>query len=281
MAIYTDSKASMGAVHPQGAVDEEFVRVEPLISGQQAIDKYLKGLPLYSAIPDPVTKKRVKFTPADVTQKIQDAIAELEEDIPGFFVMPVQLDRRLPFDLNEFQSFGFFKLPGRPISSVDALRIESSGGTNFFQVPKEWIDIGNAHWGQINILPLSPGTFSSPNAITGSAAAAVVLSALSTSGWIPAYWSCKFTVGFPDGKIPRVVNNVLGMMAAIEILGMLAATYATKTSQSLGIDGLSQSTSTPGPQIYEVRKKDLQDKCDKLVKKLKKTFGVRIQVGSI
>lgn len=62
---------------------------------------------------------------------------------------------------------------------------------------------------------------------------------------------------------------------------MLAATYARTNSHSLGIDGLSQSVSTPGPQIFKIRLEELEKKKTALTKKIKAIFGYKIFSGTL
>lgn len=62
---------------------------------------------------------------------------------------------------------------------------------------------------------------------------------------IPFYWNIAYTTGFT--KVPENILNAIGMMATINlfhIAGDLILGTAGIASQSLGIDGLSQSIST-------------------------------------
>lgn len=62
---------------------------------------------------------------------------------------------------------------------------------------------------------------------------------------IPFYWNLAYTTGFD--KVPENILNVIGMLASINILyvaGDLILGTPGLASQSLGIDGLSQSIST-------------------------------------
>jgi len=91
---------------------------------------------------------------------------------------------------------------------------------------------------------------------------------------VPALWQATYTTGFKEGRIPSAVNQLLGVIAAMEILSMLAITYSRSSSASLGIDGLSQSVSTPGPALFDVRIAALGEKRKWLVSKLKRQFGL-------
>lgn len=273
------SKSVLGGAWPPGIIDAAWRRSEPLLTADQLRQRFLKGVPLVTATVDPITKKLTVINDADLAEYIELAITNLETE-SGLFIMQASISERQPFDMNEFKSFGYFKLRSKPCTSVESLRIAASDGTVFFETPKQWIETGYLHWGQLNILPLSPGTFGSTSVITGGPAATVFLNTLQSQGHIPAYWTCDYTVGWPDQNMPKVINNLIGMEAALHVLGLLAATYQ-KNSTSLSMDGLSQSVSLPGPDIYNTRIAALQDEKKKLMNKVKKTFGLGILTGSV
>jgi hypothetical protein len=81
---------------------------------------------------------------------------------------------------------------------------------------------------------------------------------------IPNYWFVQFITGFEPGKVPEELMNIIGMWAAIPILAIAGDLIlgAGIASQSLSIDGLSQSISSTssatnagyGARIVEYRK---------------------------
>jgi len=73
----------------------------------------------------------------------------------------------------------------------------------------------------------------------------------------------------------------IGTIAAMRVLGQIAAAYALFTSTSLGIDGMSQSVSTPGPQRFAVRMEELKADRALYVKKIKKIVGTKLVVGTV
>lgn len=277
MAIYTGSKSGP-TITPDGALDAEFTRLEPLLTPELLEAKFVL-VPLVTGLPDPVTKKLRRITPALLQEFIIDALTDLEMEI-GITISPVQKSRRFAFDEQEFRSFGYFKIPDRPVSSIEALQMVTADGVVMFTVPQEWIETGNLKWGQINILPLSPGTFTGNSIVAGGQAATVFLAALSATGQIPAYFTATYTAGWPDGKIPRVVNNLIGTEAAIRVLSALQATFQNN-SESLSIDSISQSKSNAGPERYKARIDDLKEQKATKIKKLKSALGLGILTGSI
>lgn len=282
MADYTDSSFIAGDVYPENAIESPWGRLEPLITPEQLIARQLFGIPLVSGIKDPISGKAAVMTTPILQGYIEDAVALVEAET-HMDVFPVRRKERHAFDRHEFNSFGYFKLKHRPATSVDSLAIKSSDDLNIFTIPKQWVEAGHLIQGQVNILPLSPANASFAYAAMGEGGPAgfSFMSTLARLGWIPSYWTIEYTSGFPEGKLPRIVNELIGVVAAIKTLGILASTYARNTSHSLGIDGMSQSISTPGPALYDTRIKLLEDEKQMLVGKMKTFLGNRIFSGNV
>ena len=107
------------------------------------------------------------------------------------------------------------------------------------------------------------------------------LNILGQKPWVPAFWGIEYTTGFQNGQVPVIVNDLIGTIAAQRVLSMLAATYARSNSTSLSIDGMSQSISTPGPQVFKVRLDELAEQRKLLTNKVKKLFQQKFIVGNI
>ncbi len=236
MADYTDSKAAEG-VYPDRAVDaQEWSRKD----------------------------------------QIDRAVATLELEL-GLSLFPVQFDEKHPFDRQFWASYGYIKVEHRPVASVEEFAFSaptnSLGATSdIFNVNLDWLENKNFHKGQINLIPLLPAI--SNNSVTGSAGSgSAYIQVLSGVGWIPALVRVKYTAGFPDGRFPRVINELVGINAALEILGVLQATNSA-TSYSISIDGQSQSISGPGPQAYQGRIDYLNQQKMVMIKKMKNVYGV-------
>ena len=285
MAIYTGSKlptgSAAGEVFPRNANETAWGRVEPLVTPEQLKDELLFGIPMVSFLQDPITKKRAVLTDASISRIILRAVSKAEE-MSGVTLMPVQFKEKYPFDRNEYESFGYMRLKNRPVSSIESMTVTASNETDLFTVPLQWVDSGHLIQGQVSIIPLTIATTNTGAIVNSSSGAgAAFLSLLQYRGWIPAFWQVTYTAGFLDGLLPRVFNYLVGVIAAIDILSMLGATLAMSNSASLGIDGMSQSSSGPGPQVYEVRIAALKEERDKLMNKLKKFAGLKIFSGNV
>jgi hypothetical protein len=101
---------------------------------------------------------------------------------------------------------------------------------------------------------------------------------------IPNYWYVQYETGYKYGEVPRDIMHLIGMLASIPLLAIAGDLIlgAGIASQSLGIDGLSQSISSTssatnagyGARIVEYRKT-----IDSVKKEMRKAYkGVNFTV---
>lgn len=233
-------------------------RYEPILTTDQLVERYLFGIPLVAALPDPVTKKRAVYTPTMLKDAIMRACSTVEAEA-GVHVTPVEVNRRLPFDRAEYRALGYFRVPDVPILRITSLQVRTADGTPVYNVPLNWVDPANFKKGQINIIPLMPAFIGQGGTLPSfDAGGSAWLAILGQAGWVPGYWQMVYIVGMDEGHIPMVINELIGIVAAIDILGKLAATYRI-ASYSTGLDAASQSVSGPGPALYDAAIQRLQD----------------------
>lgn len=281
MADYTDTKDGLGSTAHPGEVDNDWTDLEPLITPEKVKNYHLFGIPLTSAIRDPETGRPQIMTTPLIKDFINEAVAlaELETKIPIF---PKQIEEKQAFDRATYDAFGYFQLHNRPVASIQALLVVPSNNEPVYSVPLEWIDTGLLRYGQINIIPLTiavkTGTVVPLSSTPGGAQ---FLSIFGNKPWISQFWKINYTVGFPDGKVSKVFNHLIGVVAAMEILSALAATYSRTQGQSLSIDGMSQSISSPGPQLFNERLKSLGDKRYWLIGRCQAAYGLKVIVDNV
>jgi hypothetical protein len=273
MADYTITKPAVGTPIPVNGVVTTWQRHEPLLEVQDLKDLYLFGIPLFS----PITRQQM--TDAMLQKHILKSIPELELET-GLTFAPVQHEERQAFDQNEYLSMGYMRLRNRPVSSIEAMEVLTSNNQVLWTVSTDWIDAGRLHEGLIYIVPINVAVASSTGS-GGAAGGAAFLAILGQQSWVPAYWRVRYTTGWPDTALPKVVNSLIGYHAAIKVLTLLAQANAKSGSKSLGIGGLSQSSSNPGPDVYTVAITHAQEQKDLIIKKLKSIFGVKLFSGNI
>jgi hypothetical protein len=282
MADYTTSKGlpDNGATFPENAIASPWGRMEALLTPDQLVTRFLFGIPLVSRMKDPRTNQPMVITNEMLNDYIRLAVdtAEVECSID---IMPVQYSEKFAFDKAEYDQFGYFKATHKPVHSIEKLAVTPSDNIDVFIVPLEWIETTFLTYGQINIIPLTLAITSTGITNSQAGGGSVFLNILGQKPWVPAFWGIKYTTGFKDGMVPTVINDLIGAIAAMRVLSMLAATYARSNSTSLSIDGMSQSISTPGPQVFKVRLDELAEQRKMLTKKVKKMFQMAFVVGNV
>lgn len=286
MADLTNSKRYIGGIYPVHAASTSNLlrRCEPLLTPEQLRSRFLKGIPLVFPNGDSLNDD-------DFKDRINLAINECELLI-GRTIPREQFVEKAPFDFNLYKSFIHIKSEHGPIVSLESLAIVSSDNQNVFQVPSEWVEAANFSKNLINVIPLlaafgsssASGTLIGGNgASTGAGIAFLtILNGANGATQVPAYWEIQYTAGLTatDGKYPIVINELVGCVAAIEVLSLIAPTFI-HNSQSQSQDGISQSSSGPGPRIYQLRLEELMRKRDELIRKLKGIFSSKFFVSNI
>ena len=245
-------------------------RCEPLLTPELLKSRYLKGIDVS------------KYTEPELKQEIELAMNEFET-MTDLFVTKVQMRERIPFDRQAYKSFVYFKLNNGPILSIEEILIESSNGENIYKLPPDWIEVGFAHKRQINLIPIL-SIFGAAGLQDGQASNAglIFIQAVNNFRWLPAFYTVKYTVGLShkDGEVPVVVNDIIGLTAAIEILSSVQTKFRNN-SVSISQDGVTQSSSGPGPKTFVPRIEELTERRDKLLKKVRAQFHQKYFLSNI
>lgn len=256
-------------------------RCEPLLTPEKMKSRFLKGIPLVFPNGD-------KITDEDLKDKINLAMNEAELLIGSTITREARKEKH-PFDWSLYKSFIHIKTEHGPVNSLESISIRASNGLNIFEIPADWIETANFSKNLINVIPLlaafgATTVQGTPVAASGGAGAAflAIWTAYGNAQHIPAYWEVNYTAGMAnkDGTIPIPVNELIGVICAMDVLSLIAPSNIYN-SQSLSQDGISQSSSGPGPMLYRTRMDELEKKKDELVKKLKGVFSRRYFIGNI
>jgi hypothetical protein len=188
---------------------------------------------------------------------------------------------KLPFDYNLYRAYIHLRAEHGPICSLEQLAIVLSDNNTIFEIPPIWIEAANFSKNLINVIPLLAAY--GVNSVQGAVGNAVIafLTIIDGLNWVPAYWQIRYTAGLSntEGQVPVIVNELIGVIAAIKILSMLAVLFIN-TSQSLSQDGISQSSSGPGPRIYQLRVEELTAQRNELVNKIRGIFSSKYFVDN-
>lgn len=275
-----NAKKGTGSVYPDGVYDASNGqdRVEAFLTPDVFVSRFLWGIPLVS----PITKQ--KLTNKDIKDYINRGANQLEFDAQ-VDIFPVIRRHRLPFDPNLYYQWINLEVPNKPIQKVVRAAICSASyldtgtenenskypsGANIYQLPNDWIEMGNARRGVLNVIPINPAFTAIGTGDAVGATGAAILAFIGQMGWVPSYWTVECVHGFcsEDGKVPQIINEAIGMAAAIKLLSNLYPLFRI-TSQSLSIDGLGQSNSDQLQQLLQAKIQQLQADYQKIVNRIK------------
>jgi hypothetical protein len=278
----TTNKSALGSVFPEHAVAGQGVsRIEAIISPEQLRSRFLFGIPLFSNQKNPLTGVRDQITDEMLRDDFITRGINLAEELCHIDIVPVQRFEKYPFDKAFYEAFGYMLTEHKPVNSVQQLAIVPSNNIVVYVVPPQWIEGSGFPRGQINIVPLTAAFegsgFLPPSSSAGGAA---FLQILGTKNFIPYYWQLNYVTGFPNGAVPVMINELIGSISAKLVLENLAA--SNKVGQySQSIDGFSQNVNVIGPQVYDTRLTQLEERIQQLVGKIKSRFSVKMSMTTI
>lgn len=261
------SRTVESAVYPIQVIGDSgnVHRVGPLVTPDELRNTYLFGIPLTS----PLTKQ--SLSDPQLTTFINRALNTAEMLI-GITIVETVRESRLPYDKQLNDYWWYTELPFKPITQINAWTIQTADNSVLYTVPAPLIEVKNAHLGQLSIgwstIPTSSPVLS--DGFYGNTAYVLIknLAIFNT----PGFWTISYVTGYPIDKIPSPVNQLIGTIASIDILSMLAPILRPNTSSALGIDGLSQSVSGPGPQWLALRLDDLRQRKEELIQQIKSYY---------
>lgn len=269
------AKISGTAVYPVHAQQTSNLlsRCEPMLDVERFKGQFLRGIPLVFPNGD-------KFTFEDLKIKLNWAMNEAEL-MMGVTITREAFQHKVAFDYNLYKAYIHIMAEKGPIISLESLAIVSADNNAIFNIPPTWIETTNFAKRLINVIPLLAAY--GVNQVAGAVGNAGIafLTVMDGLSFVPAYWQINYTAGLStvEGQVPAPVNELIGCIAAISILSEIAATHRWN-SQSQSQDGISQSSSGPGPLIYNKRILDLETKRDRLCSKLKGIFSMKFMWGS-
>ena len=113
MSDYTFTKLGLGDVFPDGGKDSSWNRVEPLITPQQLLTRQLFGIPLVSALKDPITKQPQVMTNDILADYIDMAVADAELET-GLTLFPTAVEFKQAWDKGGFDCLDISASPSAP-----------------------------------------------------------------------------------------------------------------------------------------------------------------------
>ena len=249
-----------------------------LLSPSEFKEQWLYGIPLCNqitgqSISDNVYKQKILFA------------QKMVEDELGIKLFRQTIEETKDFVREEFSTWCFVKASWqilKPCSMVGQLNERV-----IITYPHQWLSVkrGNANdntpWKEIYIVPNGEAT------VTFSYLLTTYPHYFTFAGAriIPNYWKLRYITGFE--VIPNELIELAGMMVAIQILPMLEMVVGNvsgrsfgQASQSLSMDGLSQSNSRMnGGNIFQNRLKQYTEMVKEMKTSLKGVYaGIKFDV---
>src|SRR5581483_5429395 len=232
--------------------ETEPVRYEPLPTAQTLKDGLLFGIPLKSALTGQT------LSDDTLNKFIREAISEVEHML-DLYITPVQFQEKHDYGKEMFLwSFAYLKLNHPNVLNIQQVAI--SFNNDFSQpvsvdFPKEFVHI----MPQEGVLQLVPATGTTLGGFVLSIFFGVQFHALRLANILdyPGSIRVTYTAGFEDGKIPALLTALIETIAAMKVLSIMGPILFPYNSVSVGIDGVSQGTSTMGPAYLRQRMDEL------------------------
>lgn len=205
------------------------------VSSEELANRYFFGIPIKDPSGNIMTDENIAFYIKAATLSV--------EGLLNIKLVKQVIEENLPHRINEYKKWGFIGT-SFPVIKAGALT-GFLGNIEQIKFPATWLSVKKSNdptatHRMIHIVP-TVGAVSHES---------VVYSGLSPHvGWfgqsqIPNYWTIRYCTSF--NSLPEDILDVIGKLAAINIFHQLGDIIlgAGIASQSLGIDGLSQSIST-------------------------------------
>lgn len=210
---------------------------------------------------------------------IKSAVSWIEArlDIP---VRPVHYEDEVhDYWRRDYDQYISLFLDHYPVISVATVKMVLPTDQVVKEFDSSWIKL-QKEFGHVNIIP---GIGSQGTILLGASGA--FLPFLTRSDFLPGIFHIDYTAGFESGKVPGVIKDIIGKLAAMGPLNIAGDMIAGAgiASQSLSMDGISQSISTTasatnagyGARIIQYYK-DIKDVLPTLQKYYK---GIRLTVA--
>lgn len=213
-------------------------KVEPVLSVKELKEKYLFGVEIFD-------NEDNEIKDSTLQQYIDNAISMIELDLDISITPVYDHIEEKDYRLNDYADWGFLMLNNYPVISVSKMemvffRDEDGLPQTVQEIPSNWIRVQN-HDGIIRLIPNARFPASLQVGQSGNFFPEIL-----RTNMIPNLWRLTYDYGFEDGKVPSMLNQMIGYIAAIQAL-IIAGNLvigAGIASESLSIDGLNQNIVT-------------------------------------
>jgi len=171
---------------------------------------------------------------------IINAVAWFSMTHKVFIAPEIIEDEQHDYYVEQYQDYCYIALYHYPVLSVQSVQAIYPTGQSIMIFPQPWVKLRKKA-GQIQLIPTA-GTLS--QVLIGQGGNWLPLMGRLNS--LPSLFHVSYTAGFDTGKVPDIVNAIIGMKAAIHVMNNSTVLNPGIQSQSIGEDGLSQTMSVMG-----------------------------------
>jgi hypothetical protein len=233
-----------------------FDRYLPIPTAADMRRRSLFGIPLRSFL----TGQEV--SDQTLEDYISEAISEIEHTL-GLFITPVTFEERHDYSREmQFYAFGVCKVYHSPILNVEKYQLTFNNGIGIpgslplVDIPLEFIHV-QPQDGTVQLVPAQGVTISGFIVSIYSGLGYHAFNSQAISYW-PGAVFIKYRAGFERHKVPALLVSLIENLAAYRFLSSIGFLLFPYNSTSVGIDGTSQSVSTPGPLFLQARLNELE-----------------------
>ena len=240
----------------QDEITTSAIRYEPLPTPSIMKQRALFGIPLRSAM------SQQEVTDETIQHYINSAISSIEHEL-DLYITPVKFNEKHDYDKEMFaNNYSYIKLNHPNILNVERLELTFSNvnNTKIIDFPMEFVHVMPQE-GAVQLVPAYGQSFSG---FILSAFSGVQFHAMQSMGVanFPGGIRITYTCGFDKDRVPSAMVNLIENTAAFQMLSIVGPVIFPFNSIGVSIDGVSQSTSTMGPQYLSKRLDDLAKMID-------------------
>ncbi len=256
----------MGTSFPPNAVTgSSFTEFQSMITTAELKSRYLFGITM--------TDKDDNEIPEETFQHfINTAVSFLEHEL-DIIIIKRKFQENYDYRSNDYTAFNFLQLKKRPVNDLISLKARWPNGTVLIDYPEAWFVV-EKEGAQIQLAPMQ-GSFSG---LVVSQGATMMPMMFGTKDYWPHLFEATYFAGFNHDEIPLLLNEMIGMQAAIrsfEVLGDLLIPGGI-SSESVGMDGASvskQTTASANYSVYSARITSYEKQMKKYIKTARKYYN--------
>lgn len=250
---------------PNSVSTAGFSRAEAMLTPEQLKARYMFGIDLTdangNAIPDEVYQHHINAAVSYIEHKLD------------IIIFPTRIVDKHDYRSIDYQEFNFLQLKKRPIMDVNTLKAKFPNNRELVDFPKQWFVI-EKEAAQVQLAPVE-GTFNSLVITQGGSYIPLIFG--SKDHW-PHMFEVDYTAGFCNDQIPVILNELIGLQAAIsmfEIVGdiVLGTPIA---SENVNMDGAGvgkATTASSNSSLYSARINSYTKKMEEYLKVAHKYYN--------